>query len=107
MKEANFAPVYAACMYTELATIARAHGYALAVHGSLARDLDLIAIPWIEDPSTPQEVIDQMCKHYSITQAGEPTEKHHGRLAFSLVVQFGECMIDISFIPTKTPTQDK
>lgn len=44
MKPANNAPVYA-CMYQELAEICRAHGYALAIHGSMARDFDLIAIP--------------------------------------------------------------
>ncbi len=61
MKDANFGPLYAACLYPEMAEIARKHGYALAVHGSLARDFDLIAIPWTENPSTSQQVVSAIC----------------------------------------------
>ncbi len=30
---------------------ASAHGYAIGVHGSLRRDLDLIAVPWVHEHS--------------------------------------------------------
>lgn len=40
-------PVIAyACLYQHLAAVARDHGYALAMHGSLVTDLDLVAVPW-------------------------------------------------------------
>lgn len=39
MKPPNYAPVYAAALYPDLAELFRSHGYALACHGSLARDL--------------------------------------------------------------------
>src|SRR4051812_2987278 len=29
--------------------VARTHGYALAVHGSVNRDIDLIACPWVAE----------------------------------------------------------
>lgn len=32
----------------ELRKIAKEHGYALGLHGTMTRDLDLIAVPWIE-----------------------------------------------------------
>lgn len=35
---------------------ARELGYALAVHGSLQRDIDLIAIPWKGEPVPPKEL---------------------------------------------------
>lgn len=105
MKPATYGPLYAACMYTDLAEIARAHGYALAVHGSLARDFDLICIPWIEAPSTHQQVIEAMCKRFSIKQVGEPELKQHGRLAYTLAIMFGECAIDLSFMPTTQTSQ--
>lgn len=38
-------------------TVAREHGYALAVHGSLARDIDLIAVPWTEQAHDPHELL--------------------------------------------------
>lgn len=43
-------PVIAyACLYPKLAAVAREHGYALAMHGSLVADCDLIAVPWVEN----------------------------------------------------------
>lgn len=105
MKPATYGPLYAACMYTDLAEIARAHGYALAVHGSLARDFDLICIPWIEIPSTHEQVIEAMCKRFSIMQAGKSEHKQHGRIAYTLAIMFGECSIDLSFMPTTQTNQ--
>jgi hypothetical protein len=36
---------------------ARAEGYAIGVHGSLRRDLDLIAVPWIEQHSNKEQLV--------------------------------------------------
>lgn len=49
MKPANNAPFYAAGLYPKLADIFRSHGYALAVHGSVGTDFDLIAVPWVKE----------------------------------------------------------
>lgn len=97
MKPANLAPFYCA-IYPELAEIARKHGYALAIHGSLARDFDLIAVAWIEFPSTPQVVVDEIVNTFSIKQHGEPTLKPHNRLVYTLNVSFGDCFLDFSFM---------
>ena len=44
------APVIAyACLYTRLVVVAREHGYALAMHGSLISDCDIIAVPWVAE----------------------------------------------------------
>jgi hypothetical protein len=40
-----------------LTACARAHGYALATHGSLARDIDLIAVPWRSWACAPKELV--------------------------------------------------
>lgn len=37
--------------------IAKEHGYNLLVHGSMNRDLDLIAIPWIDNPKKEVELV--------------------------------------------------
>lgn len=95
----NYAPTYAAAMYPELAEIARSHGYALAVHGSLARDLDLIAIPWIEEAGEPQAVLDDILKKFAVNLIGEVSKKPHGRTAYTLNVGWGHCAIDLQFIP--------
>ena len=99
MKPPSYAPVYAAALYPELATIFRSHGYALAVHGSLQRDLDLIAIPWVESPSEPQVVIDEITTTFAIRVVGTVAEKFHGRRAWTVSVGHGECAIDLSFMP--------
>lgn len=95
----NYGPVYAAALYPELACIFVRHGYALAVHGSLARDFDLIAVPWSEAPSQPQAVLDEVLQTFAVRCIGEPTLKRHGRVAHTLTVGFGQCFIDLSFLP--------
>lgn len=95
--KANNAPTYM-CLYPGLAEISRAHGYALAVHGSLARDMDLIAVPWVENPSDPEVVISAIESAYGIHRIGHLTFAPHGRLVQTIGIQFGECFIDLSFM---------
>lgn len=102
----SFAPVYAAACYPEFAEIARKHGYALAVHGSLARDFDLIAIPWTEKPGTPDEVLDELTATFAVKRIGDWSDKPHGRRAFTLSVGFGQCAIDLQFMPTADALAD-
>ncbi len=96
MKPAGYSPVYAA-LYPEMAEISRKHGYALAIHGSMNRDFDVIAVPWRETISTDQELIDELVSTFAMTVVGEPTVKHHGRIAHTLSIGFGECFVDLSF----------
>ena len=94
-----YAPCYAA-MYPELASIAREHGYALAVHGSMRRDFDLIAVPWTKEAADPLTVIDAFLAKFAIHLINrEPSRKEHGRLAWTITVGWGECALDLSFIP--------
>lgn len=99
MKAANYGPLYAACLYPQLAESFRDKGWALAVHGSLARDFDVIAVPWQPDPVPPQLCVDSICSYYGVRQIGDPVLKLHGRLVFTLIFQFGESFIDLSFMP--------
>jgi hypothetical protein len=99
MKPANYAPVYAG-LYPELAEIARKHGYAMAVHGSLARDADLICIPWVEDAADPQAVVDEITTTFVIRHVhGGPKVREHGRIVYSLTIAGPGCFIDLSFTP--------
>ncbi len=99
MRPANNAPIFAG-MYKELAEIARKHGYALAIHGSLIRDFDIICIPWREDISTPEEVLKAFGEEFVITHVHGPERKNHGRIAYTVAFSFGDCFIDLSFTPT-------
>lgn len=94
----SYAPVYAA-MYPEIAATVRKHGYALAIHGSLQRDFDLIAIPWIAKPSSPAEVVSVLTTEFSLKLIGKGTPMPHGRTVFTLSCGWGECAIDLGFMP--------
>lgn len=95
----NYAPVYAAAMYPELAKIFQRHGYALAVHGSLARDFDLIGIPWAAEISSIGDILEDILKIYAVTLVGDPGKHNHGRIAYTLSCGWAECAIDLSFMP--------
>lgn len=98
MKPANFAPVYAG-LYPELAEIARSNGYAMAVHGTMGRDADLVCIPWVDSASDPQKVVDDILAEFAFsTLPDDPTTREHGRIVYTLAY-VGSCFIDLSFMP--------
>lgn len=99
--KAGFAPLYCG-MYPELATLVREHGYALAVHGSLARDFDLICVPWVECPSEPEAVVSAITERFAFRICGAPDTTLHGRERWTIAISFGECFIDLSFMPRVT-----
>ena len=87
---------------------AREKGYAIAVHGSLARDIDLVAIPWTESAASADELAE------AVRLAAEganpigvafvagtepcPRTKPHGRLCWSFHLGAGP-YIDLSVTP--------
>lgn len=50
------ASIYA-WMVPRLTEVARDCGYALGVHGSMHRDLDLIAVPWVDEAKSADDLI--------------------------------------------------
>ncbi|HEY0658743.1 MAG TPA: hypothetical protein VGD05_09725 [Pyrinomonadaceae bacterium] len=99
-------------LYPMLVQIAKRHGYALAIHGSVARDFDLIAVPWVEEASEPLALIKAIKKatrtvtHHEefdhLVKDCQPSQKPHGRIAYSLHVtnsgMYGG-YLDISVMP--------
>jgi hypothetical protein len=90
------APAMSADAFIErVREIAREHGYALAVHGSLQRDLDLIAAPWTPEAVSAQHLVDEICDRIPLHARPvnlydddhlepNPEMKPWGRLAWSL-----------------------
>lgn len=79
-------------------TVARRLGYAIGVHGSETYDLDLIAAPWVDDCSTPEELayeISQALQWYLSPKVGE---KPHGRKSF-LIYGPEHAHIDLAVLP--------
>ena len=98
MKPANNAPVYAS-IYHELAEVARSFGYTLAVHGSLSKDFDLIAVPWVEGAASPEAVIAEIEDQFALKATGGLVLKPHGRLCQTMVFAGGDTFLDLSFMP--------
>ncbi len=89
----NALPAIIAAAYT--------NGYAIAVHGSMARDFDLVAIPWREIATTPIELVTAVMTAvggFVNAQEENPTVKPHGRLTW--VIHMGCGMwLDLSVMP--------
>lgn len=119
MKPPTRAPFYAA-MYHGLCETARARGYALAIHGTVTSDLDLIACPWTEQACSAEELRAALMEHINACDyeqslvrfglkpeearqiaarsAADKTEKPHGRVAWNLYLDNG-CKVDLSVMP--------
>lgn len=71
---------------------ARSLGYAIGVHGSMRRDLDLIAVPWIDSPSDRDTLAAEIHKAACgiERQKYQWEEKPRGRMATSFPVCFPE-----------------
>ena len=74
------------------------HGYAIAIHGSMTRDLDLIAAPWTDEATSAEELVEAVADRIGAfieEPPRSPTQKPHGRLAWSLIL-CGSGYIDLS-----------
>lgn len=109
MKPPTCAPAYVQ-HYLRATEIARRFGYALAIHGTMARDLDVVAVPWTEEAVSAEVLVDELAKEFAWvirTDEGDqrhmvgPTEKPHGRRAW-LIPLMG-CALDLSVMPRSTP----
>lgn len=100
-------------LLTPMRERARSLGYALAVHGSLSRDIDIIACPWTDEAVPMQEFVASMIETIREHNGGigyclERNDelqllrghvKPHGRRAWS--IQLGGTYIDLSVFPIK------
>lgn len=114
-KPTHVKPAYYAHVYLELKDIAKQYGYNLCLHGSMARDLDLIAVPW--QNGAHECSISKMLHEMADTIGGylleeNPIPTYYGRQQWVInlnrecVTKDGrwedpEYYVDISVIPAK------
>jgi hypothetical protein len=99
--------------------VARRCGYALAVHGSLGFDIDLIAVPWRDSAVSADYLVEQIrlaaaaiigtCEIRKHDIGHVPEKKPCGRLAWSLYLvpddpAFLGPYLDISVFPPPPTT---
>jgi hypothetical protein len=118
MKDVSPALAFA-LLIPELQKAGREVGYAIAVHGSLARDLDVVAIPWTDEAVSAERLIMHLLAAidgrlrngatrnedgtWTPAPASVPSVKPHGRLAWSIHVGHDGLYIDVSVMPRTTP----
>lgn len=59
-------------LFAEMSPLFHAHGYLLAVYGSILtskepKDFDLLAIPWRPNPLPPKTVFDDVCSAFKLS----------------------------------------
>lgn len=110
------------CIYAQLLPrireAAKRMGYAIAIHGSMNRDLDLLAVPWTNEAADPALLLEEVRSAVGgyvisdkVTEAGyvseEPTKQPHGRMSWN-ICWGGRPFIDLSVMPRteETTTHD-
>ncbi len=91
-------------LYNDFKRAALECGYALALHGSMHSDMDLIAVPWVEDAKPVEELAKAINDCIGKTVWKERNlerdvkTKPHGRIVYTLSIM-GDWYIDLSIIP--------
>jgi len=70
-----------AMYFLHLKQIAEHYGYNLVIHGSLDRDLDLVAIPWVDNPRPEQDMI----KDFQMHLTGRNVLRPSGNVQFTVL----------------------
>lgn len=109
-EEINLNPkaTFYAVLYPDFRRVAIECGYALALHGSMVSDMDLIAVAWTEEALSPEELVSRISDRIGETYWKDRHKtdfelKPHGRIAYTLSIM-GDWYIDLSIMPPTTKT---
>ena len=92
-------PVIYASYYGILKEVAKENGYALALHGSISRDMDLIAVKWTSTAVEKDMLIERIVKALGVKGMESKLkgkEKAYNRTSY--IVSTGEGYLDINVI---------
>lgn len=115
MKDVSNAVAYA-LLIPDLMKAGREVGYAVAVHGSMARDLDLIAVPWTNEAVNAERLVMHLMaavdgrlrngankpegsEEWVRVPGSEPAPLPHGRLAWTIHIGHDGMYLDVSVMP--------
>lgn len=96
-------PVFYAVLYQSMRKAALDCGYALALHGTMQKDMDLMAMAWVEDAKPVKDLIEALddCVGGTVWKDFKwkhMTKKPHRREAYNITIM-GDYFIDLSVIP--------
>ena len=97
----NGKPAFYAAVYSDLREIAYKYGWALGLHGSLANDMDIMAMPWTKDASSIDILIRELQAKFDGPFKGVDVKpyrgKPNGRVVYSIPI-WGDLYLDINVI---------
>jgi len=98
-------PLFYAKIYESLVHVARAHGYVLTLHGSMNRDLDLLAVPWIKKASPTAKFVKAIIEASGgyLPKNDFHERKPHGRMSWAIWLD-EKRYIDLSVMPKDPPS---
>lgn len=81
--------------------VGKGYGYAVALHGSGIRDVDLIAVPWIPDTAiNGRMLVETIAESLPGVVVGKPESRPHGRTGWTIYPRwaygFDRWYLDIS-----------
>ena len=102
----NGRAVFYAILWDDLRQAAFKCGWALGLHGSLASDMDIMAMPWTENATTADEMIENLKR--CLDDGNNPlwdirkdtTSKPNKRVVYTLPI-YADFYLDINIINTE------
>jgi len=99
-------PLMYSDMFARATVIANENGYALAMHGSLVRDGDFLAMPWT-DEAIDREVLIELIVDDLNGCIHSFEDKPHGRKAWTILFTSRADQLDISIAAQLTAANDR
>lgn len=98
----NGKAAFYACIWPELRAAALECGWALGLHGSLANDMDIMAMPWTEGAKPVEEMIRALSDCFTGSRfKDEHTKPHYGkpngRVVYTISI-WADYYLDINII---------
>jgi len=101
----NGRAVFYAVLWPDFRSAALELGWALALHGSMSSDMDIMGMPWTEDARPVEELVEKIsdCIGHTVWKDYhlEPHYgKPHGRIVYTFAIS-GDWYLDLSIIDTR------
>lgn len=98
----NGRAAFYASIWNDIRQCAMDCGWALALHGSLVSDMDIMAMPWVDDSTSFRVLIDKISKLFSGNMMAETyfityNKKPHNRIVATIPI-IEDFYLDISTI---------
>ena len=100
----NGRAAFYAAMWDDIRQCAMDCGWAVALHGSLASDMDIVAMPWVKEARSFNWLIEKIANLFTgnhLVECSQITygEKPHGRIVASIPI-WADFYLDISTMDT-------